>query len=237
MEPPKPGYWLQHHVYACRVNDAVIFLDTQSDSYGAVVGEQMHLLGAVVHGWPADPPAGYDERARDLADQLVQKGILTTEAQKGKPVTAAELKSDTVGVAVGLDLLEDRTIHIFDIVNFLLALSRASLSLRWRGLRKTIESLQARKLRHADAPFDVAKAVELVCVFRRLRCLFIVFRERCLLHSLVLSHFLASYGLYPKFIMAIKLQPWGAHAWIQQDQFVLDTTPARVRDYTPIVAV
>jgi len=68
MEPLKPGYWLAHHVYVCRVNDAVIFLDTQTDSYGAVVGEQMQLLGAVVHGWPAEPPAEYDERARDLAD-------------------------------------------------------------------------------------------------------------------------------------------------------------------------
>ena len=237
MEPLKPGYWLTHHVYVCRVNDAVIFLDTQTDSYGAVVGEQMQLLGAVVHGWPAEPPAEYDERARDLADQLVQKGILTTDAAHGKPASTIELKSNSVCAAVGLDLLEDRAIRWFDIVNFLLAWSRASLSLRWRGLHKTLESLEARKLRHADAAFDAQKAVELVCVFRRLRCFFIVFRERCLLHSLVLTHFLASYGLYPKFIMAIKLQPWGAHAWVQQDQFILDTTPTRIRDYTPIVAV
>jgi hypothetical protein len=221
----------------CRVNDAVIFLDTQSDSYGAVAGEQMQLLGAVVHGWPVEPPAEYDERAGDLADQLVQKGILTTDAAGGKPASAPELQSNSVCMAVGLDLLEDRPIRFADVVKFLLAWARASLSLRWRGLRKTLESLEARKLRHADESFNDRKAVELVCVFRRLRCFFIAFRERCLLHSLVLTHFLASYGLYPKFIMAIKLQPWGAHAWVQQDRFILDTTPARIRDYTPIVAI
>jgi hypothetical protein len=66
MEPMKPGYWLAHHVHVCRVNDAVIFLDTQSDSYGAVVGEQMQLPGAVVQSWP--PGARSRRAARPKED-------------------------------------------------------------------------------------------------------------------------------------------------------------------------
>jgi hypothetical protein len=121
MEPLNPGCWLSHHVYVCSVNDAVIFLDTQSDSYGSIAGERMQLLGAVVDGWPAEPPAEYDERAGDLAEQPVQKGILTTDAAGGKPARALELQSNSVCVAVGLDLLEDRPIRFADIVNFQLA--------------------------------------------------------------------------------------------------------------------
>jgi hypothetical protein len=235
MEPLKPGYWLPHHVYVCRVDEAVIFLNTQTDKYGAVVGEQMRLLGAVVHGWPAEPPAGCEENAREIAEQLVNRGILTTDAAAGKPATPTELTCSAVPVAVGLDLMEERAIRLWDIVNFLIAWLRASLSLRWRGLQKTVEAVQARKLKHADSAFDVQKAVEVVCVFRRLRCYFVVMRERCLLHSLVLTNFLASYGLFPTFVMAVRLHPWAAHSWVQQHEFVLDTKPASIRDYTPIV--
>jgi hypothetical protein len=236
MEPLKPGYWLPHHVYVCRVDEAVIFLNTQTDKYGAVVGEQMRSLGAVVHGWPAEPPPGCEEFAREIAEQLVKRGILTTDAAGGKPATPTGLTCSAVSVAVGIDLMEERAIRLWDIVNFLVAWLRASLSLRWRGLQKTVDAVHARKLKHAGAAFDVHRAVELVCVFRRLRCYFVVLRERCLLHSLVLTNFLASYGLFPTFVMAVKLQPWGAHSWVQQDEFVLNGTPASIRDYTPIVA-
>jgi hypothetical protein len=236
MEPLNPRYWLARHVYVCRAGEAVIFLNTQTDNYGAVVGEQMHLLGAVVHGWPAEAAAGDDERAREIAEQLVERGMLTADAAAGKPATPTQLTASAVSVAVGLDLMEERAIRLWDIVNFLNARLRASLSLRWHGLQKTLDAVHARKLKHAGAVFDVQQTVELVCVFRRLRCYFVMLRERCLLHSLVLANFLASYGIFPTFVIGVRLQPWAAHSWVQQDEFVLDTTPAKVRDYTPIVA-
>jgi len=97
--------------------------------------------------------------------------------------------------------MEERAIRVWDIVNFLNARLRASLSLRWNGLQNTLDAVHARKLKHADAAFDVQKTIELVCVFRRLRCYFVVLRERCLLHSLVLTNFLACYGIFPTFVI------------------------------------
>lgn len=236
MEPLKPSYWLARHVYACRVGETVIFMDPQANSYGAVTGEQMYLLGAVVNGWPAQAPAGYDEGARDLAEQLVEQGILTSDAAIGKSASPVELPSSAMPVAVGLDLWEERTIRWRDIVTFLSAWWRASLSLRWRGVQKTLAGIEARKLKHADATFDVRKTIELVCVFRRLRCYCVVLRERCLLRSLVLTNFLASYGVFPTFFMGVRLQPWAAHSWVQQNELMLDETPDKTRDYTPVLA-
>jgi hypothetical protein len=236
MDESSPRYWLSKHAFVCRVREAVVFLDLVHDKYQTVHGEQMRALGAVVHGWPAEAPPGSYARGENLAEQLRAKGLLTLDAAAGKPATPADLSVDAIPVAVGIDRVQPRTIRPIDVIRFLIAWARVSWSLRRRGLNATVQAVQARKRRHAHAPFSEDEAVGLVCVFRRLRCYTFVARERCLFHALVLTEFLARYGLYPTFVMGVRLSPWGAHSWVQQGALILNVTPASIRDYTPILA-
>jgi hypothetical protein len=236
MDESGPRYWLSKHAFTCRVRDAVVFLDLAHDKYQTVHGEQMRALGAVVHGWPADAPAGSQARGENLAEQLREKGLLTLDPTAGKPATPADLAVDAIPIAVGIDRVQARAIRLDDVIRFLIAWTRVSWSMRWRGLSATVQAVQTRKRRHEDAPFDEEKAVGLVCVFRRLRCYTFVARARCLFHALVLTEFLARYGVYPTFVMGVRLSPWGAHSWVQQGALILNATPASIRDFTPILA-
>jgi hypothetical protein len=236
MDDPGPGYWLAPDVFICRVREAVIFLDLTADRYQTVRGDQMHALGAVVHGWPAEAPPGSQARGARLAEQLRQKGLLTLDAAVGKAATPADLSTHDLPVAVGIDRVRRGAIRFVDLINFLFAWIRVSWSMRRRKLPERVHAIQRRKRKHAGARFDEETTVELVCTFRRLRCYTFVARERCLFHALVLTEFLARYGLYPTFVMGVRLTPWGAHSWVQHGPLILNATPASIRDFTPILA-
>jgi hypothetical protein len=236
MDESSPRYGLAPHAFVCRVREAVVLLDLTNDRYLTVHGEQMRALGAAVHGWPAQAEPGSHARGAHLAEQLRQKGLLTLDAAAGKRAEPIDLSVDEVPIAVGIDRIRVRRIRFLDVVNFLFAWARMSWSLRWRGLYATVSTVQRRNSWRADEPFDENAAVELVCVFRRLRCYTFVAHEKCLLHALVLTDFLARHGVYPTFVMGVRLGPWAAHSWVQEGRLVLDATPASIRDFTPILA-
>jgi hypothetical protein len=60
--------------------------------------------------------------------------------------------------------------------------------------------------------------------------------NRCLFDSLVLAYFLRSHGVRCMFVMGVKSSPFAAHAWVQLNDQVLNSTPEFVRSFTPIVA-
>jgi transglutaminase superfamily protein len=235
MDDPTLRYWLPHHVYVCRVRDTVVFLDLASDRYQSIHGEQMRALGAVVHGWPADTAPGAAARGSNLAEQLRAKGLLTLEASRGKPATPADLGLSDVPVAVGTDRMHARPIRFRDIVNFLFAWIRVIWRQRRGTLHAMVTTLQLRKQHRSSIACDEEKLVELVCVFRRLRCYAFTAREHCLFNALVLMEFLARYDVHPTFVMGVRLMPWGAHSWVQHGPMVLNATPSSIRDFTPIL--
>jgi hypothetical protein len=80
----------------------------------------------------------------------------------------------------------------------------------------------------------MAKTVDL---FRQLRPFVFAAEGRCLLHALTLVNFLASYGLYPDWVIGVATQPWDAHSWVQWGNCLLDSNPEKVCKYTPIMVV
>jgi hypothetical protein len=86
------------------------------------------------------------------------------------------------------------------------------------------------------AEYDVELAA-LVRQFRRLRPYAFAAHDQCLFHALTLTRFLGAHGVYPTWVIGVRLRPWGAHSWVQHDHWLLDATPEAVREYTPILAV
>lgn len=236
MDEPNRRYWLPPHVFLCRVLDAVVFLDLRNDAYPTLTHDQVQVLGSVVHGWPVPPVSGREDYASRLADKLVGAGLLTCDAGIGRPATPVSLDTAEVPAAIGVGGTARRPIRLADIANFLIAWTAASYTLRRRGLQASIEAVKVRKRNRRALPHDADELAHLVFLYRRLRCYAFAVRNRCLLHSLILVHFLARYGVFPLLVMGVRLRPSGAHAWVQQGPLVLDDTPEHVRAYTPILA-
>jgi hypothetical protein len=59
----------------------------------------------------------------------------------------------------------------------------------------------------------------------------------CLFDSLALVEFLARYDVFPHWVFAVKMEPFGAHCWVQDGSVVLNDTVEYVREFTPIMVI
>ncbi len=62
-------------------------------------------------------------------------------------------------------------------------------------------------------------------------------RDQCLTQSATLFHFLAHYGWRPQFVVAVRMAPFAAHAWLQAGESVLNDRLDHVMPYTPILVL
>lgn len=76
-----------------------------------------------------------------------------------------------------------------------------------------------------------------VAAFHALRPLLFTARDRCLNDSLALVAFLAREGIASRWVIGVRVQPFGAHAWVQVDGLVLNDLHENVRHYEPILVV
>jgi hypothetical protein len=58
----------------------------------------------------------------------------------------------------------------------------------------------------------------------------------CLLDSMTLHAFLAHYGVASSLVIGVRTSPFGAHAWVQFGEHVLNDECENVRAYEPIYA-
>ncbi|WP_349770714.1 lasso peptide biosynthesis B2 protein [Steroidobacter cummioxidans] len=49
--------------------------------------------------------------------------------------------------------------------------------------------------------------------------------------------FLARYDVFPTWVFGVRLEPWGAHCWIQHGPFTFNEGVEKAASYTPIMAV
>jgi hypothetical protein len=58
----------------------------------------------------------------------------------------------------------------------------------------------------------------------------------CLSDSLALLMFLSQYGLLPYWVFGVRMNPFGAHCWLQEGQTVVNDKLDAVLNYTPIMS-
>jgi hypothetical protein len=224
-------YLLPRHIYCCRRGNAYVFLDLKQDDYTLVAGPAAGALHALI-----DRDANATGTDFDSLRELEQGGLLTKDPNAGRPIATTE-----VGFAVEplleFEMSRPTRARLVDYWNFVAACTSAAARLRWQPLEKTVTGVLKRKARLADRyPQDIARARDLTAVFLQLRRLFPA-NYLCLFDSLALIEFLARYRLYPTWVFGVKLEPWGAHCWIQQDQFTFNESVEEAATYTPIMAI
>jgi hypothetical protein len=225
-------YFLAPHVHFCCRGDAFVFLDLRQDDYMLVDGKTATAFKKLLDHQPA---SANPQLAPDLQEML-DGGLLTTDSRAGKRLCAARAE-------LALELLLDPEQvppswpRIPHVARFISACTTSAMRLRWGHIQHTVNAVANRKRRRSsNAPLDVDKARELTAAFKTLRSAF-PRNYLCLFDSLALLEFLASYDVYPTWVFGVRLEPWGAHCWVQEGQFIFNEGVEEAASYTPIMTI
>ena len=126
----------------------------------------------------------------------------------------------------------------------LFALLRATLYValvqKMGGAKAVIHHLK--HLKRAREPGSLPAAPRftlpsLTHAFRRLRPFLYTARDNCLFDAMVLATYLLALGIDAVFVVAVRTQPFQAHAWTQSGNYLVDDYPEKVQLFTPILVV
>jgi hypothetical protein len=239
--PSIPSSRLADHVRFCRIGDQMIFLDLLRSTYFGMVGPHLAALSAVI----CEGAASTDTLGTP-SNPLLQTSISRLRARKllsdapderptRQPLTFTEaVTSLNIDDARGVVEVDWRS---------LFRLWRATLVattwLRRRSLANIADRVLALRMRHSALAAEVSGDAMLAAVacYVRLRPFALTSRDRCLNDSLTLIHFLATQGLFPQWVIGVRVHPFGAHSWVQSGDVVLNDLAERVRHFRPILVV
>jgi hypothetical protein len=242
ISPPQSTLWRCRQVYWCRLGSTIIALDLARDRYLSLTGSAEPFPAATPRRSPGSDADRAWQQARQGPDEtsriirtLIARGVLPVDSQAA---AATALHWSSAGVALDANIPRNRQFRWGDVVTFLAACVATFWLLRCRSLQHAIEAVASRQATHGSAAnFNIELAADLIAIFRRLRSFTFSGDRRCLFHALALVNFLSRYGVYPHFVMGVKIEPWAAHSWVQSGEYVLDGTPEQVRFFTPLLVV
>lgn len=216
------AYRLPDHLGVCEIDGRVIMLDLRRDRYFQLDGRTASAFTRwrqAPDGSPADD---------DAVTDLVERGWLV-------PLNGAVAPVRTVPDVRRRSLIGELP-HVptsFAIFGGVVsALWRCRRALRRRGLETATEEARRRK-----PPVGSGSDLELhLANFRAARRL-VPLAPNCLTDSFALSAFLAARGIRSDIVFGVKLDPFAAHCWLQNDEAILNDAADTVSDFTPILAV
>lgn len=232
---------LADHVRACRTDGQVILLDLRRNRYLAASGHP--ALSGCVSGWPAPgdgAESGGDstpaaEQVRRLTALLLAQGLLTLAPGSGPPAsTVLPVPARSIN---GDDEAPEAAIGWRRFSQFWRCACLAALRLRVLPLGSVADGVSRRRrsahhLSHR-APDAAVRAA--VAAYQRLRLFAFTAHDRCLHDALTLVGFLATQGIAAHWVIGVRTRPFGAHAWAQIGDAVLNDQHEQVRRYTPIL--
>lgn len=177
------------------------------------------------------------EHAHILANDLVAREVLTTDAKLGKPFEPTRVRPANRNI--DLQLHRDWTPSVVLRAGpFFMACRRANLSLKALPFETTIRTAERRKSdAAAETPaFNLDRCAKLISQFDILRPYF-PRNYLCLFDSFALLTYLAIYDLYPTWIFGVRATPFAAHCWLQEGDFALNDSADVISAYTPVLAI
>jgi transglutaminase superfamily protein len=236
-------YWLANLVFVARTRHGAIILDLGRNRYLGIGQAETLALERVVEDWPAQSSGSHAPSRhvaeKELIDSLSSSGIIRHGPRTPRAIPQTSVQLDGELVAIGDEIDAAASVHLGHIVCFAHSLIASYLALRFQPIASVIQSVHAHRLAaiRSGNDFDWRRASEFVSIFRRIRPYAFVAGGHCLLHALTLVRFLAHYNQFPHLVLGVKVDPWGAHSWVQYGNFLLDTNPEKVCGFTAILAV
>lgn len=224
-------YFLPQHVHACFAANRTVFLDMKRGSYFGLDPEKTELLHHAL-----DDSSAAEQAAPPIAAELISLGLLTTSRNASRIFLPPATTAPEISL---LPLIDARpTINAAYVARFFATCSAVAVRLKTRPLGRSLAHLAQRKSRctaRVDSTLDRAR--DLTRTFLHLRPFAYAARDRCLLDSLTLAEFLASYGVRATCIFGVRANPFEAHCWLQIGSHVVNETPEMARRYAPILSV
>jgi hypothetical protein len=234
-------YWIPPHIRMCVTMTGTIILDLQRSRYLGVGIEVTRALLALDafngrrNAFISAPPAPMTrESAESMAEILIGDGLLGT-VPKVDLLPAPRMQ--LLGVLEGgvHHARATSSIKGEDVMRFLRACWWARNAIRSRTLYSVACEFASLKFRSIEQ-FGAGDE-DPVTKFQYLRPFAFASRNHCLFHALTLMRYLTYYRCFPTWVIGVRARPWGAHSWVQFGNVPLDTSPERVGEYTPILAV
>jgi hypothetical protein len=231
---------LANHVRACRVGDQMIFLDLLRDKYIGMGGPQIAALSEAILGQGAADGVQAEPSDTEHLDKYIlrlrQQHLLSNEPAIGPMRTSPPLDTPSASL-----ILDDQDCSVTSEWRQLLRLWRSTFvagawlcRLSLADISERIFALRHPYRRHQASTDALRASVE---SYIRLRPFALSTHDRCLHDSLTLIHFLSAEGLLARWVIGVRVDPFGAHAWAQAGDTVLNDYPERVRRFKPILVV
>ncbi|RQO58050.1 lasso peptide biosynthesis B2 protein [Paucibacter sp. KBW04] len=229
---------LASYVRACECDGQVILLNLHSGHYLGIGESNARALAEHVNDWPtnfANQDSGTSAGdIRVLIQHLMSLGLLTETSKVLPPLPRITEASKTMGI--NEESIDGRGAALL-FPRFLQSAAVSAFWLRFRTLQGIATSVAHRRERreHIAAPPSLSAMCRGTSNYVRLRPLVFTAREKCLFDSLALLSFLAADGLFPQWVIGVKTKPFGAHAWVQTAETVLNDQHEYVRRFKPIL--
>jgi len=219
------GYALRDGISFCFVSDRALFLDVPRDRYFCLSHKASRAFHDVVAGRNA---------TTETCEQLVDLGIFEP-SDTGSPITPCAAPMPPIR-SLAENTHRTGIASRWETSRALLALGAAALRLRHRGLERALYDIRVRKSRLADHR-NREQIIETIAQGYRGTRTVLSDQDRCLVRSLAISRRLLAAGVAPDLVLAVKLQPFQAHCWVQLGGLLINERREVVRDYTAILIV
>ena len=231
-------YYLAPLVFSAATRHGLVFLNLASNRYSGIgCADSLILCEHVpslprLASWRAEAGGLLESDGPNatLLESLAKSGILTLKPAERCEVVSTHVPLEGPLASVGEEIVGKASVGPWQIAVFLWCLAWSVASLRFLPLRHTIRRVHRRRVTAIlnGYEFNVPRTARIVATFRAVRPFFLVPKDKCLLGALTLIEYLAHHHEYPVLVFGVNTDPWGAHAWVQQGTFILDSSPEKV---------
>lgn len=217
---------LRDNVYSAISNDRSVLLDLAADRYHALTADVDAAFRALME------TGSVDERDQVRLTPLIKRELLVPAIKASFPKKSYPLPQLSF-----LDIDErprPTAKDVFDSVSIQIA---TMVSLKRRPLIELVAQLRRRK--QAARRFEEPRRdrmVQIAFAFTASERI-LPSHNQCLRRSLALACALNSKGFKVDFVIGVRMNPFGAHAWVQDSGTLLNDDLDVVRKFQPILVV
>ena len=234
-----PQYQLAPDVFLCLSGNHFVFLDLRRNKYLCLNRRNTQIAMRILIGFSESADVLNEKRSDDnlrVVEALLDAGLVARRDDTEHRLIQLPIQVPSRALPTPV-YRQTSSIRASHAAVFLRASLKASAKLRWYSMHDTVHTVRKRKHRRVRRNSqDREPLAELVAAFRRLRP-FYMRNYRCLYDSLALVEFLAQYDYFPQWVFGVRAEPFNAHCWVQEGEYLLNDITDNVRTYTPIMAV
>ena len=216
---------LRDNLHWCISAGRVIFLDVEADRYFCLPSTAEAAFARLASG-------DIDPRAAEDLHPLVHRGLLI-EDQLSSGIRSAQSVEPASG---DLPLDPHRRPSAVELARAFASEIGVSRALRRRSFAEVVNSIDTRPVNGTE-PRDLDATLRGIVSASAAISLVLRAADRCLVRAIAVHAACRRRGINPKLVFGVRMNPFGAHCWVQLGSTVLIGDFEQVRLYTPIMVL